>query len=284
MKIKITCDSATDLTKEQIAKNDIAVIPFIITMGDKTYRDGVDLFPQMIFDFVAKNKILPKTSAINAFEYEQFFKKQLKEHDALIHISVSSKVSSTIVNAEKAAENIKNVFVIDSLSLSSGTAVQLLYACDLRAQGLNAQEIVEKVNARREFVQASFITNKIDYLYKGGRCSSLQLLGANLLKIHPSIILRKGKMQMNKKFMGNLAKVQKNYLEDTIKEFNTPDNNCVFITYSSATPEMLELFRTFIKEKTNFKQVHEAFASATITSHCGENTIGILYYNDGDKL
>lgn len=283
MKIKITCDSAADLTKEQIEKNNIAIIPFAITMGDKEYRDGVDLFPKMIFEYVAENKVLPKTAAINAYEYEEFFKEQLQDHDAIIHFSISSKVSSTIVNAEKAAEKLGNVFVIDSQSLSSGISLQLLYACELREQGLSAEEIVQKVEDRRKHVQAGFILDKIDYLHKGGRCSSLQLLGANLLKIRPSIVLRNGKMQMNKKFIGNLTKVQKNYLEDTIKEFNTPDNTRVFLTYSSATPEMVEMFKNFLQERTKFKEVHEVHASATITSHCGENTIGILYYNDGEE-
>lgn len=280
MKIKITCDSAADLSKEQLQQNDISVLPFVITMGDKEYRDGVDLFPKMIFDFVNKHKVLPKTSAINAFEYEEFFTNHIKGHDALIHISISSKISSTITNAQQAAKKIKNVYVVDSLSLTSGMGLLLLYASELRKQGISAQEIVKKVEDRRQHVQASFILDKIDYLHKGGRCSSLQLLGANLLKIRPSITIKNGKMIMHKKYKGNSLKVQ-NYLEDTIKEFNTPDNTRVFITYSSATPEMIKLFKTFIKEQTNFKQVHEVEASATITAHCGENTIGILYFNDG---
>lgn len=283
MKIKITCDSAADLNKDQFEKHNIGVIPFVITMGDKEYRDGIDLNAQMIFDYVDKNKTLPKTSAINAFEYEEFFKDQIDGHDALIHISISSKISSTIENAKTAASGKDNIFVVDSLSLTSGIGLLLLYACELRKSGLTAEDIVKKLKARREHLQVSFITHRLDYLHKGGRCSSVQLLGANLLNIRPSIALKNGKMVMHKKYMGNPTKVRSNYLIDTLAEFNTPDNECVFITYSSATEETLQLFRDYIKTKTNFKTIYEVPASATITSHCGEQTIGILYFNDGDK-
>lgn len=281
MKIKIACDSAADLTKELLEKNEISVIPFAVMMGDREYRDGVDLTAQMIFDYVKENKTLPKTAAINQAEYEEFFKEIKDGYDAVIFFSLSSGLSSSCEHAKMAGKEVGDIYVVDSKSLSTGIAVQVLYACELRDKGLKAEEIVEKVKARREKVQASFITYKLDYLHKGGRCSSLALLGANLLQIRPSIILSNGKMQMHKKYKGRPEKVNLEYLKDTIAEFNTPDTSVCFITYSSISPEMLELFKNFVKENTKFKTVYEAQASATITSHCGENTIGILYYNDG---
>ena len=281
MKIKIACDSAADLTKELLEKNEISVIPFAVMMGDREYRDGVDLTAQMIFDYVKENKTLPKTAAINQAEYEEFFKEIKDGYDAVIFFSLSSGLSSSCEHAKMAGKEVGDIYVVDSKSLSTGIAVQVLYACELRDKGLKAEEIVEKVKARREKVQASFITYKLDYLHKGGRCSSLALLGANLLQIRPSIILSNGKMQMHKKYKGRLEKVNLEYLKDTIAEFNTPDTSVCFITYSSISPEMLELFKNFVKENTKFKNVYESQASATITSHCGENTIGILYYNDG---
>ena len=281
MKIVIACDSSADLNKELYKENDIRVLPYKITMGDNEYQDGVNLDPAMIFDFVAKNKTLPKTSAINQYEYEEFFKKEKGDADALIFFSLSSGITSSCNNAINASKNVEGVYVIDSLSLSSGIGLQVLYACRLRAEGLDAEEIVKKVEARRGAVQASFITYKLDYLHKGGRCSSLQLLGANLLKIRPSIVLSNGKMQMHKKYMGRPEKVDLEYLKDTVKEFNNPDNTVAFITFATATPEILEIFRKFVKENTNFKKVYETNASATITAHCGENTIGLIYYNEG---
>lgn len=281
MLIKITCDSSADLNKELYSSNNISVIPFNVTMGETDYLDGLNITNEDIFKFVEENNILPKTSAINEYQFEEFFTKEIKGYDAIVHLSISSKISGTYNFAKKAAERMDNVFVIDSLSLSSGLGIQVLYACELAKKGMAPEKIVEKVEARRDKVQISFATYKLDYLHKGGRCSSLSLLGANVLKIHPSINLQNGKMQMHKKYMGKMDRIIDKYLNDTIEEFNTPEENLVFITHASAEEEYVELARKFIKEKTNFKHVYETLASSTVTSHCGKNTIGIIYYNDG---
>ena len=281
MLIKITCDSSADLTKELYKENNVSVIPFNVTMGDNDYLDGIDINNEDIFKFVEENNILPKTSAINEYQFEEFFNNEIKGYDALIHLSISSKVSGTYAFAKKASERIENVHVIDSLSLSTGLGIQVLYACELAKQGLSVEDIVKKVEARRDKVQISFATYKLDYLHKGGRCSSLSLLGANVLKIHPSITLKDGKMQMHKKYMGKMDRILDKYLNDTVEEFNTPDKKLVFITHSSAEEEYVDVARKFISEKTNFNKVYETLASSTVTSHCGKNTLGIIYYNDG---
>lgn len=283
MKIAISSDSVCDLSSDLLTKNNIKILSLPITLGDKEYSDSINLTPQEIFAFVQKNKVLPKTSAINEFQYNEFFSEQLKTSDALIHFTISCDISSCYANAVNAAKNYKNVYIIDSRSLSTGVGLQVLYACALRDKGLKADEIVEKVEERKQHIQASFVVERLDYLYKGGRCSSLQLLGANLLKIRPSIILKDGKMQMHKKYRGKMADVVKEYCLDTLKEFDSFDNNICFITYSSATPEMVESAKSVIKEKTNFKHIYETTAGCTITSHCGENTLGILYYNNKEE-
>ena len=235
----------------------------------------------MKFDYVDRTKALPKTTALNEYTLTEFFKENV-EKDGLIHFSISSKASCTYTNAVNASKNFDNVFVVDSLSLSSGIGLLILYACELREQGLSASEIVEKVNARRDKVQVSFITYKLDYLHKGGRCSSVALLGANILKIRPSIIMKDGSMGLHKKYMGKVEKCVEKYIIDTLNEFNKPDNKYVFLTYSSATPEMIETALNTLNENAKFKKIYQTTASATITSHCGENTLGILYFNDGE--
>ena len=252
-------------------------------MGDETFSDGVNINSQKIFDYVAKNKQLPKTSAINEFQYAEFFKEHLDGVDALIHFTISSDMSSCFNNAKKAASTLKNVYVIDSRNLSTGVGLQVLYACKLRDKGENPENIVKKVEARKQFVQASFVVERLDYLYKGGRCSALQLLGANLLKIRPSIIVKDGKMDVHKKYRGKMKDVVKDYIKDTLNEFNTYDKSICFITYSSATEDMVEAAKSTLKEFANFENVYITTAGATVTSHCGENTLGILYFNNVEK-
>ena len=280
MSYKITCESSADLTKEMYEKNKISVLPFNITLGENIVPDDENLTNQNLFDFFKETKTLPKTSALNSYDYEEFFKKENTE-DGIIHICLSSKVSSTYNNAVLAAQNFKNVYVIDSLSLSSGIGLQVLYACKLRDKGVPIEEAVELINNRRSAVQISFMIDTLTYLHKGGRCSALALLGANVLGIRPSIKLENGKMNVGKKYVGKMHKILDKYVLDTLEEFNTPDNDLCFITYSSATDEMKELVKNTLKEHASFKKVKETIAGATVSTHCGPNTLGIIYYNDG---
>lgn len=282
MQIAITCESSADLNKELYEKNEIKVLPFTITLGDKDYKDFTNLSPEMIFDFVAKEKTLPKTSAINEVEYSEFFSENIKA-DGLIHFCISSKISSTYNNAIMASKKFKNVYVVDSLSLSSGIGIQVLYACKLLKQGLTAEEIFNKVNERRKAVQISFCTYKLDYLHKGGRCSAISYLGANFLQIHPTIELKNGIMQIGKKYMGKHEKVVLKYTNEILNEFNTPNTEFACITCSSNSPELYEIVKNATEERVKFDTIYETRAGATVASHCGEKTIGLIYYNDGDN-
>ena len=283
MKIALSTESTVDLTSELIKKYNINIIPYTVILGEEYKEDGT--FPTSeIFDFVKKTKILPKTTAINEFQYEEFFGNLLKENDAVIHISLSGEITSAVRNAKLVAEKMKNVYIIDSKSLSTGIALLAIYASKLIEKGLEPQEIVEKVSARIPDVQASFVIDRLDYLYKGGRCSSLQLLGSNILKIHPQILLVGGKMITGKKYRGPMDVVVKNYCEDVLKEFNNPDRSIVFITYTVATEKMVENAKAaLINNGFLPENIYQTNAGCTITSHCGENTLGILYINDGGK-
>lgn len=281
MKTVITAESTIDLPKELLEKYDIKTIPYMIILGDKEFKDG-EIQPTEIFDFVDKNKILPKTSAINKEQYLDFFKKQLQSHDAVVHFCLSGGITSACQNAKDAAQELKNVYVVDTQSLSTGIALLAIYAKELADKGIDASEIYEKVSARVPNVQASFVIKKLEYLYKGGRCSALSYFGANLMHIRPQIILKNGKMGVHKKYRGNMDKVVAQYCKDTLEEFNNPDLDVAFVTYTTATPEMVEAAKNAVKAR-GFKTIYETRAGATISSHCGENTLGILYINDGTE-
>jgi len=277
MKIKIITDSAADLLPIFRDQYDISVLPFNVLLGDKTYLDDGFITAEKIFAFVSKTKELPKTAAINQFSFTTIFTKELENHDYIIYIGLSSALSVTYTNALKAAEAFNGrVRIIDSKSLSTGISLLLLLAARLREQGLSINEIVSTVESRVKDVQTSFVVDRLDYLYKGGRCSSLQLLGANLLHIKPKIILTaEGKMVMGGKYRGNLIKVISQYCNDVL-DANKADPTIAFITYSSATPEMIAAAKESL-EKYGITNIYEATAGATITSHCGENTLGIIF-------
>lgn len=282
MKIAISAESTIDLPKEVLAEFGIRTVPFTLVMDDTTALDG-EVHAEDLFAFVEKTGKLPKTSAVNEFQYEEFFQKLLNEgYDAIIHFSLSSKISSACNNAILASKKFKNVYVIDTLALSTAIAVQAIFGRKLADKGYSPEEIVEKVKARIPNVQTSFVLETVNYLYKGGRCSALAKLGANLLHIKPKIIMKDGSMTSTKKYRGNMMKVVMDYVEDTLKESKNIDHDLVFITSSSAPDDVVEAVRARL-EKEGFRRIVPTHAGATITCHCGPHTLGILYYDDGDQ-
>jgi len=195
MAFRVTCESSADLSKELYEKNNISVLPFTITLGENSFKDGQNENNEELFEYFNKNKVLPKTSALNIFDYQEFFKANNTEDEGLIHFCISSKVSSTYNNAIAAAKELKNIYVIDSESLSSGIGLQVLYACKLRDKGVPIAEAVELINNRKKHVQISFVVDTLTYLHKGGRCSAVAMLGANMLGIKPLLNLTDGELK-----------------------------------------------------------------------------------------
>ena len=280
MKIAISAESTLDLSKELIKQYDIHVIPFTVLLGENAYLDG-EINSQDIFDYVAKTKVLPRTSAINEFQYKEYFKGLLDGgYDAVIHFSLSSEISTSYSQAVNASKKLDNVYVIDSRSLSTGIALEAIYASKLANKGLKPEEIVKKVSARVPYVQASFVIQTLEYLHKGGRCSGLLRFGAAILRIKPQIIVSDGKMAPAKKYIGRKTQVIEAYCEDTLEQFANPDLSVAFVTHTLATPEMVSVAIDALR-KRGFKTIYETTAGATITSHCGPQTLGILFINDG---
>lgn len=281
MKICISAESTIDLPREILDEFEIKTVPFTITLGDKNGLDGVTT-PEEIFDYVDRTGVLPKTSAVNVGQFEEYFKSLLKDYDEVIHFSLSSELSSAYQNACLVATELGHVHVVDSRSLSTGIALLAIYASKLVKQNVSAEEIVKKVSERIPHDQASFVLATVDYLHKGGRCSTLTRNLATWLRFRPQIIVKDGKMGPGKKYIGKQLNCVVSYCKDTLEEFNNPDLEVGFVTHSNATPDMVEAAIKAMKDR-GFKRVIETKAGATISSHCGPKCLGILYINDGGK-
>ncbi|MDL2292845.1 DegV family protein [Acholeplasma sp. OttesenSCG-928-E16] len=280
-KIKVTTDSVSDLSEDLLNEHNIAVLPLLINLGDKSEPDDKNM-QEKIFEHVKKTGELPKTAARNIDDYISFFKANKKDDEELIHFCISQKMSAGFNFASKAAEEVPGVYVVDSKALSTGTGLLVLYACDLVKEGkLTASEIKEKCDQRKEFLQTSFVLDKLDFLYLGGRCNAVSKFFANLLNIKPMINVKEGAMGVGKKYRMKFEKAVFKYADDILNEFNTPHLDRAFITYTTIDEAILEEVKKKVKEKYNFKEVYTTVAGGTITSHCGHNTIGILYFNDG---
>ena len=282
-KVVVTCDSTADLN-HLFEERDIKVIPLVVNLGTNSFLDGVTICPNDIYKYVAACGELPKTAARNEEDFYGFFKQFTDQGFEVVHVSISSGLSINVDVALKAAAKLKGVYIVDSKSLSTGVGLTALYACDLRDEGRSGKEIAELVRARTPAVQASFVLTTVEYLHKGGRCSGLSALMATTLMIKPTIVMENGKMHPGKKYFPcTYQRAVPKYVDDILEKFNTPDPKRVFITHTSASPEIVERVRETLKATGKFEQIIETVAGATITSHCGKGTLGILYYNDGSK-
>ena len=280
-KIIITSDSTCDLSPELIVANDIRIFPLRVILGSETYRDGIDITPQEIFAYVEKTGVLPKTSAPNTEDYLKFFAPLVEEGNTVIHFNISSGASASHDFASAAAREIgKNIFVVDSHALSTGQGLLVMKACDLRAEGRSAQSIYDTVNGLREKVNTSFIPDTLDYLYKGGRCSALSYYGSKVLSIHPQIAMKGGKLYPKAKSIGSMTRCLKKYVSDLAEEYSAYDATRCFITHSNADPELVARAKELTRELFRFNEVIETVAGSIITSHCGRNTIGVLFIGE----
>lgn len=274
----ITSDSTCDLGKEQIEREKIDIFPLRVILGDKQYKDGEDISPETIFDFVETNKMIPKTSAGSADEYEKFFRKYTDLGKEIVHINISQKASVSYENAKTAATKIGGgVYICDSKALSTGQGLLVMKACDLRAQGKSASEISDIIETLKDKIQTSFVVDTMEYLHKGGRCSSVALLATKIFKIHPYIDMVNGELTVKKKYRGSLKRCIELYVNDLVEEFKDYDDVRCFITHTRCDRDIVEVVKEKVKNSFNFKEIIETNAGSVVTSHCGKGTLGVLF-------
>lgn len=277
MSIKITSDSTSDLSPALLEQYDITVLPLYVTMGEQTCRDGVDARPEDLFAYVECTGSLPTTAAVNVADYHDCFAQFSPRHEAVIHITISSDFSSCYQNACVAAEGFSNVYVVDSRNLSTGHGLVVLEAALAAQRGEQPEAIVAHLNEVASQVEASFVVDKLDYLVKGGRCSSAAALGANLLKLKPCIEVVDGRMKVGKKYRGNYDKVLLQYVRERLDGRDDLALDRIFVTHTPCRPETVEAVKAEIQTYAPFSEIIETTAGCTISSHCGPNTLGILF-------
>ena len=275
--IIISSDSTCDLSVELRKKYNIPTIPLGVTLGDKTYFDGVDINPDDIYAHHKKTGELPKTTAANVGDLIDYFKQFADEGKTVIHFALSSEFSSTYNNACIAASEFENIYVIDSCNLSTGNGLLVLAAKEMAESGATAEEIVEKMTALTACVDASFVIDNLEYLHKGGRCSALAMLGANVLKLKPCIEVKNGKMGVGKKYRGKYAVTLKEYVAERLANIEDVDLTRIFVTHAGVDEEIVNAVAEQVKKTAPFKEGLVTRAGCTISSHCGADTLGILF-------
>ncbi len=276
-RIKILSDSTCDLTPALLQKYDITLTPLTVVKDGKSFRDGVDITPADIFAHVDGGGALCSTSAVSEYEYATFFSRYAPDYDAVVQITIGSGFSACYQNACLAAQGFDNVFVVDSENLSSGQGLLVMEAVRLAEAGQSGEDIARALRELAPKVEASFLVERLDYLYKGGRCSAVAALGANLLGLKPCIEVSGGKMGVCKKYRGSFESAVRQYVRERLEGREDIRPALAFVTHPAAPESVVRAALDTAAQYGSFDQVIETHAGCTVSCHCGPHTLGILF-------
>ena len=280
MSVKIIADSTSDLSKDLLEKYHISVLPLHIVLGDKEYKDGLEISPDEIYEWSNANKEAPKTSAASISDTIDIYSKYLKNYDEIICFSISGQMSTTVNVMRMAAEELDSedrIHIIDSENLSTGGGLLVIEAAIMAKEGKIAKEIVEAVNQLKPYVRASFIVDTLTFLHRGGRCSGVAALAGGALKLHPKIVVENGGMKPDKKYRGKMNSAILTYVKDLEPQIQNAKSDRVFITHSGCEKETIESVRQYLSELGHFEEILITRAGGVISSHCGPGTLGVLF-------
>ena len=280
MSVKIIADSTCDLSKDLLEKYDISVLPLHIVLGDKDYKDGLEISPDEIYEWSNANKEAPKTSAAAISDTIDIYSKYLKSCDEIICFSISGQMSTTVNVMRMAAEELDaedRIHIIDSENLSTGGGLLVIEAAIMAKDGKSGIEIVEAINELKPFVRTSFIVDTLTFLHRGGRCSGVAALAGGALKLHPKIVVENGGMKPDKKYRGKMNSAILSYVKDLEPQLKNAKTDRVFITHSGCEKEIIDSIYQYLEELGLFKEILITRAGGVISSHCGPGTLGVLF-------
>ncbi|MBQ4332841.1 MAG: DegV family protein [Clostridia bacterium] len=277
--IILCADSTCDLSPELIERYQVKILPLHVNLEDKTYSDGVDITPDDIYAVYREKKILPKTAALNMDEFLEAVNPYIEAGNDVICITIGSALSTTYNSCRLAAMETEGLYAIDSNNLSTGFGHVVMAAGDRIAAGMPAEQIVAEVQEIAQKVEASFVVDNLEFLHKGGRCSAVAMLGANVLKLKPCIEVSNegGSMGVSKKYRGTLERVLEEYVADRLAGREDIRQDRIFITHAGISQERIDIVKAAIEKHMHFDEIFITRAGCTISSHCGPNTLGILF-------
>lgn len=273
--IKITTDSTCDLPARLLEQHNISVIPLGIVKGDRLYRDGIDIRTADIAAHVDAGGDLTTTNAVNIADYEMLFREQTEQYEAVIHLNIGAGFSSCYQNAKLAAEEVPGVYVVSSENLSVGHGAMVLAAAEAAEAGKSVGEILALLEDLAGRIEMSFVLDRLDYMKKGGRCSAVAALGANLLKLHPCIEVVDDKMSVTKKYRGSVEKAVMDYIKDRLEGRTGLDTSRIIVVDTCEDDHLAAIAREYLRQDGRFDEVIEAKVGCTVFAHCGPNVLGL---------
>lgn len=278
--VVITADSTVDLSPELIARFDIHVIPLTITLGEDTFLDGHGFTPLDMYKRYREDGTLPMTSAPGVQEFLDFFTPLVEAGYEVVHLDISAELSNTYNAARLAAQELSGVYPVDSRMLSTGVGLLAIEGAECRDRGMSAWEIARHLESLTGKVSTSFVLDTLEYMRKGGRCSGVAAMAANLLQLKPGLEMKDGKLGVYKKYRGSITNVYKQYITERLKDKKVRPGH-VFLTESGEIePEVIAQLEKLVYELSGCKEVHHTMAGCTVSTHCGPKTLGVLFIEE----
>ena len=278
--VKIIADSTCDLSQELIQKYNITILPLHVLLGDKDYKDKVDISTEELYRWADDNKTTPKTSAPSPQEVMDALESMAENDIEILCFSVSGKMSSTfsVMNmAREEVENEERIYVFDSQNLSTGIGLLMIEAALMAEKGKSAKQITDYLETIKEKVRVSFVVDTLTYLHRGGRCNAVAALAGNVMKLHPKILVSDGKMDVGKKYRGNTSKALLKYVHEMEADLKNARKERAFITHSGCEPQVVNEIYEYLKSLDRFEEIFITEAGCVISSHCGPGTLGVAY-------
>ncbi len=278
--VVITADSTVDLSPELLERFQIHVLPLTITLGEDTFPDGQGFTPLDMYARFRKDGTLPKTSAPGMQELMDFFTPFVEQGCEVVHLDISAELSNTFNAARLAAEELEGVYPVDSRMLSTGIGLLAIEGAECRDRGMSAAEIAAHLTELTDKVSTSFVLDTLEYMWKGGRCTGVAALGANLLHLKPALEMSEGKLGVYKKYRGNMKHVYRQYITERVKDKKVRPGH-VFLTESGEIdPAVIRELEQLVYELTGCREVHHTMAGCTVSTHCGPGTLGVLFLEE----
>lgn len=278
--VMITADSTCDLSEELLSRYNVKILPLTILLGEESFLDGAHYTPADMYSRYRADGTLPKTAAPSLQQLNEFFAPILAEGYEIVHLDISSELSSTCNNARIVSSELEGVYVVDSRMLSTGVGLLVIEGAECRDKGMSAAEIAEHLTALTEKVDTSFVLDTLEFMWKGGRCSGVAALGANLLKLKPALEMKDGKLGVYKKYRGSINSVYRQYITERLSGKQVRPGH-VFITESGEIDQsVIDELEALVRQLIPVKEIHHTIAGCTVSSHCGPKTLGVLFINE----
>ena len=278
--VVITADSTVDLSPELIERYHIHIIPLTINLGDDVFQDGHGFTPLDMYERYRKDGTLPKTSAPGVQELLDFFTPFTEAGYDVVHLDISAELSNTFNAARLAAAELEGVYPVDSRMLSTGVGLLAIEGAECRDRGMSAQEIAAHLESLTGKVNTSFVLDTLEFMWKGGRCTGVTALGANLLRLKPGLEMKDGKLGVYKKYRGHIEHVYRQYITERVQGKAIRPGH-VFLTESGEIdPAVVADLEKLVHELTGCREVHHTMAGCTVSTHCGPKTLGVLFIEE----